>query len=79
VRDTIQALNAMGLGAGDLLYFSDLVEVPQTAYPRMAAASGVRPLSPQARADQRAEIRAGLRFSSAPPQIATYDIREFVY
>ena len=79
VGDTIEALNAIGLGAGDLLYFSDLVEMPQTAYPRIAAASGVRPLAPESRAAQRVEIRAGLRFSSAPPQIATYDIREFIY
>ena len=79
VRDTIQALNAMGLGAGDLLYFSDLIEVPQTAYPLIAASSGVRPLTAEARTAQRAEIRAGLRCSGALPQIATYDIREFVY
>ena len=79
VGDTIEALNAMGLGAGDLLYFSDMVDAPQTAYPRIAAASGVRPLAPESRAAQRVEIRAGLRFSSAPPQIATYDIREFIY
>ena len=78
-RDTIAALNAMGLGEGDLLYFSDFVEVPQTAYPLLAASSGIRPLAPEARAAQRAVIRAGLRFAGAPPQFATYDIREFVY
>ena len=79
VLDTIEALNAMGLGAGDLLYFSDLVEAPQSAYPLIAAAAGVRPLAPDARAAQREAIRAGLRFSGAPPQTATYDIGEFVY
>ena len=36
-RDTAAAINAMGLGEGDLLYFSDLVEVPSTSYPVMAA------------------------------------------
>jgi hypothetical protein len=55
------------------------VEVPQTAYPLIAAVSGVRPLSPAARAAQRAEIRAGLRFGGPSAQVATYDIREFVY
>jgi radical SAM superfamily enzyme YgiQ (UPF0313 family) len=79
VRDTAGALNAMRLGAGDLLYFSDLVDVPQTAYPLLAAASGVRPLGADARAAQQAQIRASLRFDGAPPQMATYDIREFVY
>jgi len=79
VGDTVAAVNAMGLAAGDLLYFSDLVEVPETSYPLAAASSGVRPLPPAARADQRAAIRAGLRFDGRPPQMATYDIREFVY
>ena len=36
-RDTAAAINAMGLGEGDLLYFSDLVEVPSTSYPVMVA------------------------------------------
>jgi len=79
VRDTVDVLNAMGLAAGDLLYFSDLVDVPQTAYPRLAAAEGVRPLTAEARTAQRAAMRARLRFAAAPPQIATYDVREFVY
>jgi len=77
--DTIVALNAMGLGAGDLLYFSDLVELPGTTYPQLAAADGIRALTPAERRAQRHAIRAGLTFPAAPPRIATYDIREFVY
>jgi len=69
----------MGLGAGDLLYFSDLVDVPATSYPAMAASAGVRSLTDAARRAQEARIRAGLRFEGVPPQLATYDIREFVY
>jgi len=79
VADTIAAVNAMGLGAGDLLYFSDLVEIPGTTYPQLAAAEAIRPLTPAERRAQREAIRAGLRFAGAPPKIATYDIREFVY
>ena len=78
-RDTAAAINAMGLGEGDLLYFSDLVEVPATSYPMMAADAGVEPLTDLERRGQRDRIRAGLRFAGAPPQIATYDIREFTY
>jgi hypothetical protein len=78
-RDTVATLNAMGLGAGDLLYFSDLVDVAATSYPAMAARGGVRPLTEDERRAQEARIRSGLRFGSAPPQLATYDIREFVY
>jgi len=78
-RDTIDVVNAMGLGEGDLLYFSDLVEVPTTTYPVMAADAGLKPLTGRERREQRDRIRAGLHFAAAPPQFATYDIREFTY
>jgi hypothetical protein len=78
-RETAAAINAMGLGEGDLLYFSDLVEVPSTSYPVMAADARIRPLTREERRQQLARIRAGLRFAAAPPQFATYDIREFTY
>ena len=78
-RDTVSTLNAMGLGAGDLLYFSDLVDVPATSYPVMAVAAGIRPLTAEERRAQETRIRAGLRFPGDRPQLAAYDVREFVY
>jgi len=45
VADTVTALNAMPLGRGDILYFSDLTEHPDTPYPALARAAGIRPLS----------------------------------
>jgi hypothetical protein len=78
-RDTIEALNAMGLGEGDLVYFSDLVDVPSTSYPVMAADAKIAPLSREERRQQQDRIRAGLRFAGVPPQFAAYDIREFTY
>jgi hypothetical protein len=77
--DTIAALNAMGLGAGDILYFSDLIEVDGTDYPTLAAGAGIRALTPAERAAQRQAILAGLRFAGPPPKIARYDVREFIY
>jgi hypothetical protein len=79
VEDTIAVINAMELGAGDLLYFSDLVEVPGTPYPVIAAREAIAPLSFEACREQQRTIRAGLRFAGDPPQLATYDVREFVY
>jgi hypothetical protein len=79
VADTTAAVNEMRLDAGDLLYFSDLVEVPGTAYPQLAAAEDVQPLALEARLAQVAAIRAGLVFPGAPPRVARYDVREFVY
>jgi hypothetical protein len=79
VVDTIAAVNDMRLGPGDLLFFSDLVEVPGTAYPLTAAAADVEPLSLDERLRQLDAIRAGLVFEGRPPQLARYDVREFVY
>jgi hypothetical protein len=79
VADSVDCVNAMGLGAADLLYFSDLVEVPGTSYPGMASAERLEPLVPRERIAQLRAIRGGLRFPGAPPRFARYDIREFVY
>ncbi|MEK7325609.1 MAG: radical SAM protein, partial [Chloroflexota bacterium] len=79
VADTVAALNAMQLGAGDLLYFSDLVEEPGTLYPMLAASHAIRPLTPGERTAQRQTIREQLVFAGSPPKISNYDIREFVY
>lgn len=79
VGDTVAALNAMQLGAGDLLYFSDLVEEPGALYPALAAFQSLRPLTAGERLAQRQAIREQLVFSGSPPKISNYDIREFVY
>jgi hypothetical protein len=77
VADTIDVLNGMELGRGDLLYFSELVEEPGTAYPRLAAQQAIRALNREERAAQRAAIRAGLK--SGEVTVSNYDVREFVY
>ena len=79
VADTVAAVNQMHLGEGDLIYFSDLVEIAGTAYPRIAEREAIHALSPEDRRAQREAIRAGLRFGGPGPKFATYDIREFVY
>ena len=79
IGDTATALNAMGLGAGDLVYFSDLVEMPGTEYPALAADRSIRPLTSTEREGQRQSIRRRLSFAGEPPQIAVYDVLEFVY
>ncbi len=79
VRDTIAALNDMRLDAQDLLYFSELVEVPGTSYPLVAQAENIRPLTSAERRAQEQAIRSGLTFAGPPPHMAVYDVREFVY
>jgi hypothetical protein len=79
VEDTIAALNAMHLGKGDLIYFSELVEEPGTAYPELAEQASLRPLTADEHQAQQANITAGLHFAAEPPKISNYDVREFVY
>ncbi len=79
VADTARALNAMELGSGDLIYFSDLVESPSMAYSTLAAQRGIHSLSASELVEQRQAIRARLQFAAAPPKVSNYDIREFVY
>lgn len=76
-RDTVAVLNQMPLGAGDLIYFSDLVEEAGTPYPAIAAQHEIRALSADERAAQRAAIREGLKLNGA--KVSNYDVREFVY
>lgn len=79
VADTADVVNTMGLGAGDLLYFSELVDLPGSPYLSSANEAGIRPLDRKERAAQRRAIEGRLVFTSSAPQIATYDVREFVY
>ena len=66
-RDTAAVINAMGLGEGDLVYFSDLVEVPSASYPVMAAEAQITPLTGGERRRQRDRIRSGLRCRRPAP------------
>ena len=77
VADTIAVLNHMPLGEGDLIYFSDLVEEPNTLYPQLAQQHGIQPLGAEGRSGQRAALRAGLQLHGV--KVSNYDVREFVY
>lgn len=79
VADTVALLNRLPLGAGDIIYFSMLVERAQAPYSKRAMEAGIRPLDKTELRAQRQAIVEGLRFGSSGPQIATYDIHEFIY
>jgi hypothetical protein len=69
----------MALGVGDLIYFSDFVSMPGQPYGQIAEYDAVKPLTVDQMRAQRRAIESGLKFIGAPPKLATYDIREFVY
>lgn len=79
VHETAAVLSRMGLGAGDLVYFSELV--PSGMRDPTALSSDLRPLPAGGCAGQRRRILAALRPADPahPPRHASYDVREFVY
>ena len=81
VQYTLDAINAMPLAGGDLIYFSDFVDLPGSEYAQLAASAGIEPLTPARLREQEALLRAGFRWHDPahPPQISRYDIREFLY
>ncbi len=80
VEATIRVLRAMGLGPGDLLYFSELVVTPDMPYARDAVREGLRPLTPEEQRAQMEAIVRGLAYRPRQgPKISKYDIREFIY
>jgi radical SAM superfamily enzyme YgiQ (UPF0313 family) len=79
---TTEALTAMRLGPGDLVYFSEYVDDPGLGYGRLAGETpDLQPLPPARNDELRREILASLRPAdpARPPRAAPYDIREFVY
>lgn len=80
IRDTIDIINKMSLGADDLIYFSELIESKGLDYSLQAFSSNVEPLSASERILQRQTIERELIFpGNDSPHISTYDIRDFVY
>ncbi len=81
VADTVQLLNAMPLGRGDLIYFSDFVQHPDAPYAALAAGAGVHPLDETTLRLQEATIRTAFVPCDPqhPPQFSRYDINEFIY
>ena len=78
VRDTISALNDMGLGGDDLLCF---VESTPFGALYTTPSGGPDPwlLTQSQMLAQREDIVAGLRFDGTVPQTTTCDVCEFIY
>jgi hypothetical protein len=79
VSDTARAVSSMGLGEGDVLYFSELVAGADSPYGESVGAVGSRPLTAGECLAQRQAIERSIEFGHGRPRIATYDVREFVY
>lgn len=81
IRETARVINQMPLDENDLIYFSELVDYPGSAYSVRAAEAGIRALTLGEIEHQMVRLRAGFVFHNLDrvPKISYYDIREFVY
>jgi len=81
VRSTVETLGRMSLGAGDILYFSEIVTGDDLPYARRAVGEDVAPLSSPRLRSQRDAIAAAIPHGgrAGRPRTSSYDIREFVY
>ncbi|MDR5694201.1 MAG: radical SAM protein [Armatimonadota bacterium] len=79
VDRTVEVLHAMELGPGDIIYLSEFIEFPGSAYVERARAEGIRPLDEGAIKAQRRTLIERLRFPSGRPKIARYSLQEYIY
>jgi hypothetical protein len=78
VDDTIAVVNQLGLGADDIVYFSEFVDEPGSEYSAQARLAGIRPLTGDEIHAQASAMRRGFHLPDAT-KISVYDIREFIY
>jgi radical SAM superfamily enzyme YgiQ (UPF0313 family) len=80
VWDTVAVINEMGLGMGDMVYFSPLVVSSHLPYAQEMWAANIEPLCDTDLADQYEQLVMGLHFDKvAKPKMAMYNIKRFVY
>jgi radical SAM superfamily enzyme YgiQ (UPF0313 family) len=80
IEQTAELLNLLGLGVGDIVYFSPFLDPPSMEYSLRAAEAGIGSLTEQEREYQLNAIRCALSFEELQkPKVSLYDIREFVY
>lgn len=81
IQHTTELVNALPLDEHDLIYLSELVDFPNSAYSEHTAEAGIQPLGLEEIAYQKQALRRALVFHDPAhaPRVSAYDIREFVY
>jgi hypothetical protein len=80
LEQTTALLRKMTLGAEDVVYLAPLLASPYSQYVRRAREARIRPLTPVEIEHQMNQMKASLTTSeSSRPNVARYDVREFVY
>lgn len=81
IQHTTELVNALPLDEHDLIYLSELIDFPNSAYSQLAAAAGIAPMTGEEITNQMRVLRDAFtfRFATHAPRVSYYDIREFVY
>lgn len=79
IKNSIRILNLMPLDKGDIIYFSRLKILPNSAYAELSKKYGLKSLTQEEMDKQILEIISGLKFGGKRIIMAEYDIDEFVY
>jgi hypothetical protein len=80
VTNSLAALAAMGLGAGDLVYVSPLIVSPEGTYAQLLHEAASTPLQAAELARQLEQLKAGAKAVCDPgAKAALYHIEEFIY
>ena len=81
VRNTVAIINQLPLDQHDLIYFSELIDYPESEYSVLAQEAKIRPLTIGEIEHQMARMRSRFEFHRLQhaPKISYYDIREFMY
>ena len=78
-ENTASLVSRLPLDSGDVIYLSELIDVPGSTYSALASVAGIAPISPEEIDRRMAELRAALRAGSPGLVVSYYDIREFMY
>lgn len=81
INDTADILNRMNLDAGDIIYFSKIIDTRNNAFILPGEISELPILKEDEQVAQWREIESRLKFDSTlgTPRISAYDIRDFIF
>lgn len=80
VTDTVAAVRSMDLGKGDMVFFSPIIQHPDTEYFKLVTEQKIRSLREQEMEEQKQDMIEGFGFDRKDsPKFALYDINEFIY
>jgi radical SAM superfamily enzyme YgiQ (UPF0313 family) len=81
VRETVRVLNEMKLDAGDMIYFSKMINAEDSPYAALESKNNLTPLSEREQESQWQSIESQIKFDKTlgTPCISVYDIRDFIF